>query len=89
MGIVSKLLREDNKQISEMIKQLDQKILDLRKTNKLPLEYQEPILEFYQQAVIPWTERYYLLNTEVDPQVEEEVVDKIYELFLLLQALED
>lgn len=84
-----KLLKEDNKQILEMIRQLDRKILQLRKANRLPSEYLQALTEFYQEATIPWMQKYELLNKEIDSDAEQEVVDKIYELFLLLQALED
>lgn len=88
MVIMSKLLKEDNKQVLEMIRQLDQKILELRELGKIPPEYLQPITEFYQDAVLPWMEKYHLINNEIDSEEEQEVQDKIYQLFLLLQALE-
>lgn len=84
-----KLLAEDNKQILEMIKQLDEKIIKLKQENKIPIEYLQPIVEFYQEATLPWLHRYDLLNREIDPESEKVVVDKIYNMFLLLKALED
>lgn len=89
MVIMFKILKEDNEQVLEMIRQLDQKILKLKKANQLPPEYLEALTEFYQEATLPWMDRYYLLNQEVDPDTEQDVIDKIYNLFLLLRALED
>jgi hypothetical protein len=83
------LLKEDNKQILEMIRQLDEKIIKLKKANRIPPEYREALTEFYQEATLPWMEAYYLLDKEIDPDKEQIVVDKIYNLFLTLQALED
>lgn len=88
MVTMYKLIKEDNKQVLEMIKQLDQKILQLKKENKIPADYLQPITEFYQEAIVPWMDGYYLLDKEIDPEAEQEVQDKVYELFLLLQALE-
>jgi hypothetical protein len=88
MVTVFKILKEDNEQILEMIRQLDQKILKLKKDNQLPPEYLEALTEFYQEATLPWMDRYYLLDREADPDIEQDIVDKIYNLFLLLQVLE-
>jgi len=88
MGIMSKILREDNEQISEMVKQLDKKILDLKVNNKIPSEYLEALVEFYQDAILPWMKQYYLVDKEIEPENEQAVQDKIYSLFLLLQVLE-
>ena len=84
-----RLISEDNKQILEMIKQLDEKVLRLKQENRLPVEYLHAITEFYQEAVLPWMQNYELLDREIDPEAEQEVADKIYDLFLLLKALED
>ena len=83
------LLKEDNEQILEMIRQLDEKIIKLKKADKIPPEYAEALTEFYQEATLPWMEGYYLLDKEIDPDKEEAVMDKIYNLFLLLQTFED
>lgn len=89
MATKCNLILEDNKQLLEMVRQLDQKIISLKQANKLPPEYLEAISEFYQEAVLPWMQRYELLNREIDSEAEQEVADKIYDLFLLLKALED
>jgi hypothetical protein len=89
MDMTYRLISEDNKQILEMIKQLDEKIFRLKQENRLPVKYLQAITEFYQEAVLPWMQNYELLDREIDPEAEQEVTDKIYELFLLLQALED
>jgi len=84
-----KLLREDNEQLVEMVKQLDSKIIKLKAANQIAPEYLTALLEYYQEAVLPWMEEYYTVNKEIEPKKEQLVQDKIYDLFLLLQALED
>lgn len=84
-----KLLREDNEQLIEMVKQLDSKILKLKAASQIAPEYLTALFEYYQEAVLPWMEEYYTVNKEIEPEKEQLVQDKIYDLFLLLQALED
>jgi hypothetical protein len=84
-----KLLRENNEQLVEMVKQLDSKIIKLKAANQIAPEYLTALLEYYQEAVLPWMEEYYTVNKEIEPEKEQLVQDKIYDLFLLLQALED
>ena len=89
MGRMFSLLKEDNEQVMEMIRQLDQKILDLRKAGRIPSDYSQAITEFYQEATLPWMEKYYIPNKEINPEAEQKVADKIYDLFSLRKALED
>lgn len=89
MGTMFKVLKEDNEQISEMVKQLDKKILEVKANNKIPHEYLEALVEFYQEAILPWMEQYYLVDKEIEPENEQAVQDKIYNIFLLIQALEE
>jgi hypothetical protein len=84
-----KLLKEDNEQLIEMVKQLDSKILKLRAADHIAPEYLAALSEYYQEAVLPWMEEYYTVNKEIEPERELQVQDKIYNLFLLLQALEE
>ena len=89
MGMTSTMLKEDNKQILEAIKQLDKRIIELRKAGKLPPEYIEALTEFYQKATLPWMDRYYTVDKEVDSEEEQQIMDDLYDVFLILQALED
>lgn len=89
MVTMYKILREDNEQILEMVKQLDKKILELKTNNKIPPEYLESLVEFYQEAILPWMDQYYLVDKEIEPENEQAVQDTIYDMFLLIKALED
>ena len=77
-------LLEDNKDIESLVKQLDELIVNLRRSQKLEPELIKYLQDFYKDEILPFTRYHYLVGKEPSRIYEEKLKDKIIDLIITL-----
>lgn len=85
----NKLLLEDNKNIESLIQHLESLIVNIRTSGKLKndpklLKY---IQDFYENYPMYFYENYIIKDIEVDPKLEQEIIDEILDFVSKLEKL--
>jgi len=85
----NKLLLEDNKNIESLIQHLESLIVNIRTSGKLKndpklLKY---IQDFYKNYPMYFYENYIIKDIEVDPKLEQEIIDEILDFISKLEKL--
>jgi hypothetical protein len=80
-------LNEDNKSIEDLINYIDNKIIELRKNNKLSDDNINKLNYFYDKVIIKWMEGYYLINIELNSEEEKIIMNDLLDLISYLNKI--
>jgi len=83
---MSKLLREDVKDVDSLISFIDDKIIKLRTSKLIKPHILKEIHSIYLDIVLPWIKEHSSLEEEND-RTEEQVIDALLELINYLNKL--
>ncbi len=80
-------LQEDNREILDLIKYIDKKIVELRTTQSLSQPVIKDLKDLYEGAVNAWMEYNYLPGIEPDLKEEEEIRNNLLEIISFLNTI--
>lgn len=72
-------INEDNKDVEKHIDYLNNLVIKLRESGK-GKRYLKSIEKFYKNFVEPWSKEYYLNQSEISEDEENEMINEILEL---------
>ena len=83
------LLTESGKDITGLVKHLDQKVIEFRDSDKYDknTKFIKRLFDFYKQVILPWEEKYIFLNKEISEKSENHMFDEILEVISLIDNI--
>ena len=82
------VLKESNLSIEFLIKELDKKIIELKKSKTLTLEVQNELLMFYEKLITPWIEKYFFQDKfQLNKEDEEMFINSVLDVLNSLKKL--
>lgn len=81
-------LKEDNKNIDNLIRKINEKVIELKKNNFFNNEeVKKDIEKIYNSYIIKWMEKHFIVNNEMSPEFEEKFIDILLDFYNKLNKI--
>ena len=81
-------LKENNKNIDDLIQKINEKVIELKKNNFFNNEeVKKDIEKIYNSYIIKWMENHFILNNEMSPEFEEKFIDILLDFYNKLNKI--
>ncbi|MBC8147555.1 MAG: hypothetical protein H8E98_06170 [Bacteroidetes bacterium] len=82
------IVKESNASIDSLIKELDRRIIELKKNKILTPEVQNELLMFYEKMINPWIEKYFFQDKfQLNEEDEELFINSVLDVLNSLKKL--